>query len=230
LSEPSGCLLTRITEEQLASAQALYGRMPRWQLADQVLDNLSSQKKFNRGDCLLKTISINALYSTQVLATLRMADHIHSLFVSDPHSFSVFDFALVEKIAKPQGGKRFEVSFASKFCHFFVSRNFPIFDDAALRALKLHNRNFNGGDGPGKYMNFVEALNQLQKPVCQSARQIDKYLWLRGMHDKWNKEKQKKEKSEREGRKFTSQINAELRLIFESSEQDVKQFVQGLGG
>ena len=131
-----------LAQEQVDCARGVHLKLKQWRLAESALEKLAEQVPgFTPEACLLKTVTVNEIYGTQLFATARMARHVETIF-ADANTSPV-DVDLVERIAKlptKLGDKqRLSVSFASKFCHFFVNaERFPIYDDAARDAIRLH--------------------------------------------------------------------------------------------
>lgn len=204
--------------EQVDHAGRVHQALPQWRLADATLDMLATRLPgFTAEACLLKTVAVNAIYGTQLLATTRMANHINAVLRDAGNGKS--DLGLVEQIARlpaRQGEKpRLLVSFASKFCHFFIStETFPMYDEAARDALKLHL----GAAGyvvdqANPYVAFCKNLDRLRELAdleC-TIKQLDRYLWLTGMFLRWQKEKLKK----------NPRVNAELKAALEQSRPEI---------
>ena len=161
--------------------------MPGWKLSDEVLRELASKYCDNRSEAhvLPKVAVLNALYGTNVLAIREMARHIASVFretLGEPGP------DIVERIAAPKelGVARRFLSFASKYCHFFVSpERFAIYDSQALAALCLHlgsGRPKTAKDSGLSYPAYLEAINRLRERDCLSCSyaELDRYLWLCG--------------------------------------------------
>lgn len=73
-------LLVPLAQEQVDSAGRVYQALSQWRLADSSLAMLAVRcPGFSAEGCLLKTVAINSIYGTQLLATLRMADHIRAV-------------------------------------------------------------------------------------------------------------------------------------------------------
>src|SRR5205814_2968651 len=86
-------------------------------------------------------VAINAIYGTNVLAIVSMGEHVAKVIGSVNMKNPTPE--LVDKIAalpsRKGNTKMKRTSFAAKFCHFFVDKDrFPIYDDAARQAIKLH--------------------------------------------------------------------------------------------
>jgi hypothetical protein len=186
--------------------------LAQWRLSESALEKLAEKfPDFSAEACLLKTVAVNAIYGTQLLATVRMARHIETIFAHP--GTNPMDVDLVDRIAKlptKRGGKqRVSLSFASKFCHFFVNPDrFPIYDEAARDALRLHlgaDRCLVNKDN--RYRAFCgnfEQLRTLAKLKCRT-KELDRYLWLTGMYMRWQKRKSKKNPG----------VNEELRGLFQ---------------
>jgi hypothetical protein len=212
-------LAVPLSQQQVDRACRVHETLAQWRLAESALEKLADRfPGFSAEACLLKTVAVNEIYGTQLFATVRMARHIEAIF-ADP-STSPVDFDLVERIAKlppKQGEKqRLSVSFASKFCHFFVNaERFPIYDDAARDAIRLHL----GADAycvnnDNRYRAFCEnfeKLRTLAKLKC-TTKELDQYLWLIGMYKRWLKEKSKP----------NPRVNEELRGLFQQPTPELK--------
>lgn len=203
---------------QISSANRLHERLSQWRMADTALQTLADHMPgFSAEICLLKSIAINSLYSTQVLAIVRMANHINAIF--ERTDISSAGSELIERIAAltPNPGDRMRnsVSFASKFCHFFVdAERFPIYDEAAREALKLHlGKNGYNRTQDHPYRTFCENFTQLKvaAQLTSKARELDRYLWITGMYIRWLKERNN-------GR---PRVNSELLRLFEKPSRDV---------
>src|SRR5438874_5756468 len=135
-------LAVPLSQEQVDCACRVHERLAQWRLSEAALEKLADKfPGFSAEACLLKTVAVNEIYGTQLFATVRMARHIEGLFAST--SAGTADLGIVEQIAalpSREGEKRrMSISFGSKFCHFFVSpTRFPIYDDAAREAIRLH--------------------------------------------------------------------------------------------
>jgi hypothetical protein len=102
---------------------------------------------------------------------------------------------------------RKRTSFAAKFCHFFVdAERFPIYDDAARKAIKLHLGNTYINNKTYPYEGFCKNFSRLKAEAglnC-TTRELDRYLWLTGMYMRWLKNRSKKRQL----------VNVELRELF----------------
>jgi len=166
---------------------------------------------------LVKVAAINAYYGTNLYAQLRMAQHI--VHLSEAEKFSRLDPELVDRIAAlpphESGGqkpKKF-LSFASKFAHFFLSKEkFPIYDSVAETMLRKH---FGRGEirlsSEAKYCSFVEAIDRLRALADTQVTyvDIDRYLWFTGTYLKW---------------KRGETVNAELQRYFTADRGNYPEF------
>jgi hypothetical protein len=138
--------------------------MPAWKNTDEALFALGERfPGYGMNACLIKAAALNSLYSTYVFAITRMAERIHKTLSRPefrPNALTKENAAqLVECIAAlpprsplveyehdpdaspPESlhrNRRFR-SFASKYCAVFINPLlFPILDEAAQHAVKLH--------------------------------------------------------------------------------------------
>jgi hypothetical protein len=166
--------------------------------------------EFDEEACLLKAVAVNTLYATQVLAITRMARYIESVLVNT--ELKVAGPELVERIASlpsdRPGKSRRHISFAAKFCHFYVDEDrFPIYDEAARNVIELHlgkKEYVINTDSP--YLAFCENLKRLREgaKLQIQARELDRYLWITGMYMRWLKERHIK----------NPRVNADLLRVF----------------
>src|SRR5438876_2610070 len=165
---PNGLLtMEELTQAQVDAACRLHAQhLPGWQRSDSALNRLNElTPRFSPEVCLLKSATINAVYGTQVLAIMQMAAHVTN--VLQQADLDRAGTELVEMIADlrlSRGKKRRRrTSFASKFCHFFVDpERFPIYDDAAKQALKLHLGRKRAHDDAHPYVAFCENFARLR--------------------------------------------------------------------
>jgi hypothetical protein len=189
LSEP-------LTQQQVDIANQFHRQLPRWQLSNQALFMLRGRApEWDVAACLLKTVTINSLYGTNVYATIPMAEHIASVIAGADGEATTLD-ELVERIARPTsatGSSRNFISFASKFCHFFIDEEqFPICDGASRRAIGYHlGSRFYMEDRSRPYAAFRQNLQRLRdmSHIKCSHRQLDHYLWITGLYMDWLNEK-----------------------------------------
>lgn len=160
----------------------------RYRVAEDALTQLVSQHPLNDGlpSVLLKVVTLNALYSTQIFATFDLAAHIvhsdvDSLLDGDPRR-------AVEVIASVElgGKKRHLYSFASKYCSWHRPAVFPIMDALVKRVLwaygepvgvQLRKADLND------YRTFYSALQAFVNHfglTSMTWKDLDKGLWMLG--------------------------------------------------
>jgi hypothetical protein len=181
---------------QVEAACRLHSHLLQWQRSESALTQLREKfPGFDSVACLLKTVAVNAIYGTQVYAIVPMADKVEQAMSKD---LSQAGPELVERIAALQlndgATKRLFVSFAAKFCHFFVDEErFPIYDEAARSTLRLHLGGAYGSNTKHPYVAFCENFGKVHlqvKPTCRTSRDLDHYLWLVGMYRRWLKQRE----------------------------------------
>jgi hypothetical protein len=178
-----------LSQKHIIAANHLHQRLEQWQLSDTALHRLQqSIPGFDPEACLLKALAVNQLYGTNVLAIVPMSRHVYRVLLGlDLTSQGI---ELVDKIAAftHNGVETNRTSFAAKFCHFFIDEErFPIYDEAARRAMKLHLG--------GRYLNdttyatFCANLRLLRTAagLQGNTRAVDRYLWIVGSYMRWKK-------------------------------------------
>ncbi len=213
-----------VEPEQINAALRLFDRLGGWKLAEQALNQLRDllPRDFSEAACLLKTVTINELYATQILATSKMAKRVHGVLANAGAARR--DPELVEELAVldfNREKRRMFTSFASKFCHFFLDAEaFPIFDDAAREALKFHLGKDMHWDDDHRYRSFCEGLSVMRahSKLSTGARDLDRYLWLVGMYLRWLKQRHKEHPL----------INEELLRLFKSQDKETILDLEGL--
>lgn len=214
-----------LTAERIAAAVRLHEQhLPQWRAADAALEAVRAAfgRDFNYAPNLVRVATINTLYGTNLKATHRMAQHIAGLL---PRGAELLEPAeVVEAIAAlpPANGEalRRHRSFASKFCHFFIDADdFPILDQAARDALRLHLGPEAARDAESGYAGFCGALARLRQGwgLEVSPRDLDRYLWIAGMYRAFAR-----------GRR---DINRDLLALFERRQRppELECIAEGLG-
>ncbi len=180
---------------QVEAACRLHSRLKQWQLSESALLQLHERVPgFDAEASLLKTVAVNAIYGTQVYATVRMAGWVEEVMKESPRLTGP---ELVEKIAAlpkrdDEEKSRTFISFTAKFCHFFVDpERYPIYDEAARSALKLHLGSAYDSNTKHPYIAFCDNLFKLRElsRLNLSMRELDHYLWLTGMYMRWLKQR-----------------------------------------
>ena len=204
-------LKVELRQSQVAAANQIRRQMPIWNTADEAFGILAERVPgFGPAETLLKVAAINQLYGTNVYAVNRMAAHITAVLspsVPQPGP------ALVERIAAlppldGQGSRQY-VSFASKFCHFFLNQEAcPIFDRYAVATIRLHLGRKRGVATKRRYLSFVNDSRTLLKlaNVTATAVELDRYLWVRGAYEQWRE-------------KPAAPMNGELQGFFKAADE-----------
>jgi hypothetical protein len=113
------------------------------------------------------------------------------------------------------------ISFALKFCHFFVNPDtFPIYDEVARESLKLHLGASYIVDQATPYVSFYRNLDRLRAvaKLQSTTPELDRYLWLTGMVMRCQKEKAKK----------NPRVNAELKQILQQPSQEIRTELEAM--
>jgi hypothetical protein len=179
-------LAVPLRAEQIEAASRIHERLSQWRAADAALRSLADCfPAFEADACLLKCVTVNSLYGTNVYAILRMAAHVRNVMNNPARPTD--DVVLVERLAelpaKDGETHRNFISFASKFAHFFVSPQIPIYDSFAVKMLKYHLATRRGGwDKRRPFKSFANNLQRLrdESGLTVGVRQLDHYLWLAG--------------------------------------------------
>jgi hypothetical protein len=160
-------LVVPLSQTQIDIAGQLHQRLEQWRLSDMALRRLrQALPNFDDETCLLKSIVVNQLYGTQVLAIIPMSRHVKHI-LSDVGA-TERGAELVDEIAAftHNGKLRRCISFAAKFCHFFVDENrFPIYDEAVRQAIKLHIGDIYVSGNNAPYATFCNNLGRLLAAV-----------------------------------------------------------------
>lgn len=184
----SDATVKKVDKPKIDAAQSLFKKMPGWQYAVKILEEINEKYPGRSGvECFIKTAAVNGLYSTNLYDVGLMALHVTEVFKTidkAPVTSKSSRLDLVNKISKlnyPDNKIKWHVSFASKFCHFFVDNNFPILDTYAIAALKWHDETFRDNSKDKKYPAFVRSIERVRDLSKCSIRELDYYLWLKGM-------------------------------------------------
>jgi len=136
---------------------------------------------------LLKVVTLNALYSTNIFATLKVAAHIVHLDI-DP-LLKTGQPEVVHQIAKVQLGSKIRnnYSFATKYCSRHNPAEYPIFDSFVEEMLWGYRKqdNFSSFDRKDllKYSQLKQAMLAFRQHYGLSTfelKDIDKFLWRAG--------------------------------------------------
>lgn len=177
--------LHRISPEQIAAATIIHDEyMPGWASTDRALTLVAASVPGHDLDAVtVKAAVVDRLYYTR---HYRLGDAIDRIVtvMADPTADAV---GMVESIAKTKVGDKFHWywSFASKYSHWFVDDDLPIYDSWAIRGVSYHFGRMTWRTTA--YRDFAEhvyALREASGLDC-SIREMDRYLWMSGMYRGW---------------------------------------------
>jgi hypothetical protein len=218
----TGEIMTRmpvpLCRGQIDAACRLHGELAFWRSADNALEALAQKfPGFRHEAVLLKVVTINSLYYTNVYAVPRMAQQVESVMAKvEPGStgLDVVDLIADLPMTPSQKSPRKFPSFASKFAHFFIdAERFPIFDSYAEMVIRLHlGANGCNIDKQHPYAAYVANFQNLRQMAgwTGTARGLDRYLWIAGQYRVFL-------------HKQNAQINSELRKLFEHPPPSIKR-------
>ncbi len=166
----------------------------RYKPADDAINKLFAAFPNNKNveDILLKISVINDLYSTNILATFKMAEHIQKLNIDKKLKEGNLD--LVNEIATGHEIRRKKTntelnlySFATKYCNWHNQDSYAIYDSFVDKILIAFKKKFQFSDFKQAELkdfrkfkqildDFIEYFN-LQK---HSLKEVDKFLWIYG--------------------------------------------------
>ena len=144
-------------------------------------------RNISLGDVLLKVIVLNNLYSTGIIATDKVAEHIVSqnidvrLKKGDPKVVNLISYVRL-------GNKtRNNYSFATKYCSWHNKSQYPIYDSIVDRMLWGYRKQDNfcafRREDLWDYEKFKEIILKFRKHYALTAfefKDIDKFLWIVG--------------------------------------------------
>jgi len=216
-------LAVMLTTAQIEAAKRLHERLPQWMTSDAALNALAERfPGFSDEAVLLKAVTINSLYGTNVLAIYRMAVHIKQ--VIEKSDLSMAGPELVEEIAllPPSEGElaaRRHHSFAAKFAHFFInSERFPVMDSYAIKMVRFHLGLGNYKESKEQpYSAFVENLRNLKTVAGLDVpnSDLDRYLWIAGEYGAFRKNAK-------------AQISVEVRQLFTNPPANIAADLEAL--
>ncbi len=181
--------LQRPTRELVEHYYSRFAADPRYGMADNAIIKLIGKFPLNTSldEVLLKVCTINSLYSTQIYATMAVAEHIQHLDVD--HRLTDGDATLVSDIGNVEvGGKRkYFYSFATKYCSWHNQEAFPIYDTYVADLLWQLNLQYNFADFRRNelkvYPRYKEILSVFRECFDLSGvsfKRLDKFLWIYG--------------------------------------------------
>lgn len=141
---------------------------------------------------LLKVVALNSLYSTRILAVLKLAHHIADQGPALDAALSAGSPNAVDAIARVSNGDRDFTfySFATKYCNWHQPNLYPIYDsrvDKYLWFLKkeglFQSQAFSQHEDLYSYPQFCLAMTAFREQFGLGSftfKQIDKFLWSQG--------------------------------------------------
>ena len=139
---------------------------------------------------LLKVVALNSLYSTRILAVLKLANHIAGHGAKIDAALAAGTAEAVEAIASIGHTDLTFYSFATKYCNWHRPDQYPIYDsrvDKYLWLLKklgmLHTEKLAERGALWSYPTFREVMAAFREEFGLGAfsfKEIDKYLWSQG--------------------------------------------------
>lgn len=132
---------------------------------------------------LVKVVTLNGLYHTNVYRVNEMAEHIRGLAIDE--ALAAGDLAVTDRIATlPATGKR-HYSFATKYGSFHRPDHFPIYDNLVERLLWSYQQHTNFCDFAREdlqdYPLYVDVLRSFMARFRLGGltfKQVDMFLWL----------------------------------------------------
>lgn len=203
-----------ISADQIAAATELFkDHLGDWRLADTALRSLNATDFQTEEACLLKVAALDSLYSTGLRFWPGGRENIARGIYKCRENFSEAKksdvrYDLVEKIAREFLGITTDgyVSFASKFCHFFISPKFPIFDSYAYSILKkLHKKT-------KPYSSFCKSIKELTHSEI-TVPDLDRFLWLAGNYVKWRLDEKRNAKRRKKKKHRKKKISKPSEII-----------------
>jgi hypothetical protein len=176
--------LKRPTKELIEEYLVIFNR--RNEKSENAIQMLCEKFPNNRSfeGVLLKSIVINALYSTQILAIKPVAEQIVALDIDDDIQNGASD--VVDRIARVtiKGKQRNNYSFATKYCNFHNPDAYPIYDSYVVKILTAYKKQ----DGFAEfrepelkdYARFKQVLDQFKHfygLAEVSLKKLDIFLW-----------------------------------------------------
>lgn len=171
-----------------------FNKDKRYKPADNAIMNLFAAFPNNKKleDILLKISVINDLYSTNILGTFKMAEHIKQLNIDKQLQIGNPD--LVNKIAMGHGIKTKKnntelnfYSFATKYCNWHNQDSYAIYDSFVEKVLLAYKRKDNFSDFKQadlkvfrKFKKIIDDFAEFYGLTKHNLKEIDKFLWIYG--------------------------------------------------
>lgn len=142
----------------------------------------------NLPEVLIKVVTLNRLYSTNVFNVHSVAGHIVDLAIDD--ALQSADADLVNRIARVRLKDNRSInyySFATKYCAWHKPDDYQIYDSRVEKAIQHYMKHYQFSKYSGNvlrdYSRFVQVVEQFTahfELFDISRRQLDKFLWLEG--------------------------------------------------
>jgi hypothetical protein len=138
-------------------------------------------------EVLLKVAAINSLYSTNLYAVFKMAQHIVAMNV-DPQ-LERHDPEVISKIAnlKIKEKNHTFYSFSTKYCSWHAPDGYPIYDSFVDRMLCLYRKQDNFANFTSEklrdyptFRSIIQTFQQYYGLTEFSFKEVDKFLWVYG--------------------------------------------------
>lgn len=144
----------------------------------------------NSSQVLLKVVALNSLYSTRILAVLKLANHIAEQGTRIDAALAAGSPEAVETIAADGQIDLTFYSFATKYCNWHKPDSYPIYDsrvDKYLWGLKkqglFHSEKLAERGDLWSYPAFCLVMTSFREEFgleMFSFKEIDKFLWSQG--------------------------------------------------
>lgn len=181
------------------SARELQGYLAKWNTLNVYVEHEAALEMLFRGDkefsrntslrhIIVKCAVLNDFYATNIYQVEPVARNIASIRDFD-RRLEQGDLSLVGEIAKADGVKNYNYSFATKYCSHHKPELFPIYDRYVADVLMFLRRKypetfkFKSRDSLKDYDTFVEAIETVRQNFGlerYSYKDIDRYLWQLG--------------------------------------------------
>jgi len=129
-----------ITQQQINASSRVYKGATKWKESDEALYQLGrALPGHDYSSVLLKSAAINQFYATRTMdihaAAKSMAKYLKSKDLSDSNPLGARD---IPKTEFSDRSKRQLRSFTSKYLHFFINEDLPIYDKFAGIGMGMH--------------------------------------------------------------------------------------------
>lgn len=182
-------MLNKPTHDYVTRRLPDFDAVPRISDADRAVTLVFRQWPENKriDEVLVKVSTLNALYSTNIYALNDVARHILELNIDS--RLVAGDPNVVDEIAKVTigGGRRYLLSFASKYCSWHHPVCYQIYDSLVDDVLWTYQRQFAFTKFKRQelrsYPRFVQVVDVLVDHCglqAFSRKELDKFLWLEG--------------------------------------------------